>query len=66
MESSLTALGRASAVEGWSKKEKREKVPMDKNNSVVIAGGGEGWVEVKEGMGRINGNGKNFKNNSKC
>lgn len=31
---------------------------MDADNSVVI--GGVGWVEGKEGIGDINGNGKNI------
>ena len=30
---------------------------MDMDNSVVIAGAG-GWVEVEEGIKRVNGNGK--------
>ena len=45
-----------SGVEGLSKKEKREL--MDTDNSVVIVGRGC-WVEVKDGIGGINDNGKN-------
>ena len=41
-------------VERYSKK---EKGLMDMDNSVVIAGAG-GWVEVEEGIKRVNGNGK--------
>ena len=32
---------------------------MDMDNSVVIAVVGRGWVEVKEDIRSINGNGKN-------
>ena len=42
-------------MEGLSKKEKELQ---DMDNSVVISGWW-GWVEVEEGIGRINGNGKN-------
>ena len=38
--------------------EQKRKKLMDMDNSVVIVGGG-GWVEVEEGMGGINGDGKN-------
>ena len=40
-----------------SKQRERERKLMDKDNSVVIAGGRR-WVEVEEGIGEIYNDGK--------
>ena len=55
IENRLTARVGVRGLEGWSENAKGLR---DMDNSVVIVEMG-GWVEVEEGIRRINGNGKN-------